>query len=104
MIILVRQPKSSQILKFSIPCTPWLPAISIMFNIYLLAQLGGVAWIRFLAWMAVGLLNYVFYVRKYSKVKELDEFIQNAFEEIDDEIDEDLRSSSSFIYEYFLDF
>lgn len=87
LIVLARQPKSSKVLSFSVPFTPWFPALSIMFNIYLLAQLGGVAWIRFGAWMAIGFLIYIFYGRRYSKMKEralVDEFIQNAFDEVDD--------------------
>lgn len=36
MNVLVRQPKSSKILTFSVPFTPWFPALSIMINIYLM--------------------------------------------------------------------
>lgn len=86
MVILVQQPRSPKTLTFSVPFTPWFPAVSIMINIYLLAQLGALAWIRFVVWIAIGLLIYTFYGRRYSKVKELvliNEVMEKAFDETD---------------------
>lgn len=68
--ILSRQPKSPKTLTFNVPFTPWFPAFSIMLNIYLLSQLGAIAWIRFIVWISIGLVIYVFYGRRYSKMKE----------------------------------
>lgn len=70
MTILVRQPKSSKILTFSVPLTPWFPALSIMVNIYLMSGLDVATWIRFGVWIAVGLLIYFFYGRRFSKEKD----------------------------------
>lgn len=70
MITLVRQPKSSKILTFTVPFTPWFPALSIMINIYLMSELDIATWIRFGVWIAIGLLIYVFYGRRFSKEKE----------------------------------
>lgn len=70
MIILVRQPKSSEILSFSVPFTPWFPALSIMINIYLMCELDVATWIRFAIWIAIGLIIYIFYGRRFSKEKE----------------------------------
>jgi len=70
MTILVRQPKSSKILSFSVPFMPWFPALSIMINIYLMAELDVATWIRFGVWIAVGLLIYIFYGWRFSKEKE----------------------------------
>lgn len=67
--ILARQPKSSKVLTFSVPFTPWFPALSIMINIYLLVQLGQMAWIRFCVWMAIGVLIYISYGRRFSHFK-----------------------------------
>jgi solute carrier family 7 (cationic amino acid transporter), member 2 len=70
MTLLVRQPKSSKILAFSVPFTPWFPALSIMINIYLMSELDIATWIRFGVWIAIGLCIYIFYGRRYSKEKE----------------------------------
>jgi solute carrier family 7 (cationic amino acid transporter), member 2 len=70
LTILVRQPKSSKILTFSVPFTPWFPALSIMINIYLMSELDIATWIRFGVWIAVGLCIYIFYGRRFSKEKE----------------------------------
>lgn len=75
--ILSHQPKSEKVLTFSVPCTPWFPALSIMINIYLLAQLGIEAWIRFCVWMVIGLLIYIFYGRRFSHMKDEDLIINN---------------------------
>lgn len=70
MIIIVRQPKSTKILTFSVPFTPWFPALSIIINFYLMAELDVATWIRFGVWIAFGLLIYFFYGRRYSKEKQ----------------------------------
>jgi solute carrier family 7 (cationic amino acid transporter), member 2 len=61
LIIISRQPRSAKILTFSVPFTPWFPALSIMINIYLMVELDVMTWIRFAVWIAVGLLIYFFY-------------------------------------------
>ncbi|CRK91188.1 CLUMA_CG004871, isoform A [Clunio marinus] len=78
MIILVRQPKSAKILTFSVPFVPWFPALSIMVNIYLMVELDTATWIRFGVWIAIGLVIYIFYGRRYSKEKER-EMLANTF-------------------------
>lgn len=70
MFLLIRQPKSSVILSFAVPFTPWFPALSIMINLYLMVELDVATWIRFAIWIAIGLLIYVFYGRRFSKEKE----------------------------------
>jgi hypothetical protein len=69
MTVLVRQPKSSKKLSFSVPFTPWFPALSIMINIYMMSELDFATWIRFGVWLAIGLCIYVFYGRKNSILK-----------------------------------
>lgn len=68
--IIVQQPKSSTELTFSVPFCPYFPALSIMINIYLMVELDILTWIRFAVWIAVGLLIYFFYGRRYSKENE----------------------------------
>lgn len=85
LIILVRQPKSSKILTFTVPFTPWFPALSIMINIYLMSELDVATWIRFGVWITIGLVIYIFYGRKFSKEKEralLNQSYDNSIDKI----------------------
>lgn len=60
------QPSSSRELAFKVPFVPVIPALSILLNIYLILMLDLYTWLRFLAWMAVGLSIYFFYGLKNS--------------------------------------
>ena len=66
VLVISRQPKLAKLISFNVPLTPWLPALSILMNIYLLSTLGIVAWVRFLVWMIIGLVIYALYGRKNS--------------------------------------
>lgn len=61
LIIISLQPKSSETLSFAVPFVPWLPGISIFINLYLMTTLDSATWIRFVVWIAVGLLIYFLY-------------------------------------------
>lgn len=41
-------------LKFKVPLVPYLPALSILCNVELMANLNFLTWIRFILWMAIG--------------------------------------------------
>ncbi|KAF5273768.1 hypothetical protein FQA39_LY00883 [Lamprigera yunnana] len=61
LVIIVIQPKSSNKLSFAVPFVPWLPAISIFVNIYLMTTLDPATWIRFVVWICIGLIIYFSY-------------------------------------------
>ncbi|KAB0794529.1 hypothetical protein PPYR_11368 [Photinus pyralis] len=61
LIIISFQPQSSKSLTFAVPFVPWLPGISIFINLYLMTTLDTATWIRFVVWIAVGLLIYFTY-------------------------------------------
>ena len=46
---------------FLTPYVPWLPILSIFFNIYLMLKLSLITWIRFFLWMIIGFSIYFFY-------------------------------------------
>ncbi|KAF5286541.1 hypothetical protein FQR65_LT12545 [Abscondita terminalis] len=69
LIIIAIQPKTSRKLTFSVPFVPWLPALSIFINIYLMTTLDPATWIRFVVWIAVGILIYFSYGIWNSKEK-----------------------------------
>ena len=39
---------------FKSPLVPWLPALALFFNIYLMIELSKLTWIRFAIWLALG--------------------------------------------------
>ncbi|XP_017886270.1 cationic amino acid transporter 2-like isoform X1 [Ceratina calcarata] len=63
------QPTSGKKLAFSVPLVPFLPALSIIINIYLMMMLDKMTWVRFLAWMTVGFGIYFFYGAWHSKMR-----------------------------------
>jgi APA family basic amino acid/polyamine antiporter len=47
---------------------PWLPIAAIVACLWLMLNLTALTWIRFLVWMAVGLVIYSLYGRRHSAV------------------------------------
>ena len=43
------------------PAVPWLPALSVLASAWLMLNLPVITWIRFLIWMALGLVLYFAY-------------------------------------------
>ncbi|XP_076670973.1 cationic amino acid transporter 2 isoform X2 [Andrena cerasifolii] len=63
------QPTSGKKLAFSVPLVPFLPALSILINIYLMMMLDKMTWVRFLVWMVIGLGIYFCYGVWHSKMR-----------------------------------
>jgi APA family basic amino acid/polyamine antiporter len=55
---------------FRVPFSPVLPIVAALACLYLMLNLDVLTWIRFAAWLALGMLIYLFYGRKHSRLAE----------------------------------
>jgi APA family basic amino acid/polyamine antiporter len=63
-VIALRRSDPSRERPFRTPLVPILPLLAIAGCIYLATTLDGATWLRFLAWMALGLVVYVVWARR----------------------------------------
>ncbi|XP_063228229.1 uncharacterized protein LOC134534106 isoform X2 [Bacillus rossius redtenbacheri] len=61
VISIALQPRSARASPFRVPFVPFLPALSIFINVYLMMMLDVLTWIRFAVWMAAGVVFYLIY-------------------------------------------
>ncbi|PFO09658.1 amino acid permease [Bacillus sp. AFS076308] len=67
-IMVLRKKRPELERKFRTPFVPVIPLIGIGFSIYLIISLPPITWIRFVIWMVIGLVIYLFYGRRKSKL------------------------------------
>ena len=66
LLLRIREPERER--PFRTPALPLVSTLAVAGVIYLMVQLPGDTWVRFLIWMALGLVVYVVYSRGASKV------------------------------------
>lgn len=65
-LVMARQPSGDIDLTFKVPLVPLLPCLSILINMYLMAQLDMHTWIRFIVWILIGYAIYFTYGIRFS--------------------------------------
>jgi APA family basic amino acid/polyamine antiporter len=69
-VIILRRTRPDMPRSYKVPFSPWFPLLGIAFAVYLMVDLPLSTWIRFLAWLLVGILIYVAYGFRRSRVGE----------------------------------
>jgi APA family basic amino acid/polyamine antiporter len=67
-VIVLRRLEPNRARPFRAPLVPLTPIISIVSCLYLMLQLPKLTWIRFGVWLALGLLIYLFYGMRHSRL------------------------------------
>ncbi|XP_045126962.1 probable cationic amino acid transporter isoform X2 [Portunus trituberculatus] len=68
LLLISRKPQNRRSLPFLAPGLPWVPAVAIIINVYLIFKLSILTLIRFVLWMTIGFIIYFYYGIKKSVV------------------------------------
>src|SRR3954467_8956797 len=68
-VIILRRTKPDMDRPFRTPLVPIFPLIGVALCLYLMKDLPGTTWIRFVVWLAVGLVIYATYGYKHSRIR-----------------------------------
>ena len=68
-VIVLRRKEPDRPRPFRVPFVPITPLISIAACAYLMLQLPGITWLRFVAWLILGLVFYFFYGYRHSALR-----------------------------------
>ncbi|MFC4586953.1 amino acid permease [Sphaerisporangium corydalis] len=69
-VVVLRRTRPDLPRAFRTPLVPLVPALSVMACIYLMLNLPVETWLRFLIWMAIGIVVYFVYGMRHSRVSE----------------------------------
>jgi basic amino acid/polyamine antiporter, APA family len=68
-IMVLRRSDPHRARPFRTPFVPAVPILGIIFNGYMMVELGIANWVRLIVWLLIGLVVYFLYSRKHSKVQ-----------------------------------
>jgi APA family basic amino acid/polyamine antiporter len=68
-VIVLRRTRPDMPRPYRVPLSPVLPLLGIAFAVYLMTDLPGTTWIRFVVWLAIGLLIYAVYGYRHSRLR-----------------------------------
>ena len=67
-IIVLRRTRPDLPMPFRMPWVPVLPILSAALCVWLMLNLTTLTWVRFLIWLAIGVVIYLLYGRRHSRV------------------------------------
>jgi basic amino acid/polyamine antiporter, APA family len=68
-VVVLRRTRPDLARPFRVPFSPWVPALSALACLSLMSNLSIETWLRFLAWLAVGLVIYAAYGYRHSRLR-----------------------------------
>lgn len=68
-VLFLRYTKPNLSRPFRVPFSPYIPMLGILLSLYLMVALPTMTWLRFLAWMSIGVVIYFAYSRSHSLLK-----------------------------------
>ena len=68
-IVVLRKTNPDQPRPFKTPWVPFVPAMGVLFNGYMMYKLGWLNWARLFVWLGIGLVVYFTYGRKHSRLQ-----------------------------------
>jgi APA family basic amino acid/polyamine antiporter len=68
-VMVLRKTNPGQERPFRTPWVPLVPIMGILFNGYMMYELGWVNWARLIVWLAIGLVVYFVYSRHHSRLQ-----------------------------------
>ena len=69
-IIILRRTNPAHPRPFKTPLVPWVPLAAVLSCTYLMIQLPWVTWVRFVVWLAVGIVFYYIYGYRHSHLRQ----------------------------------
>ncbi|MEU4420509.1 amino acid permease [Actinoplanes sp. NPDC024001] len=69
-VIVLRRTRPDMPRPYRVPWSPLLPIIGIVFAVYLMADLPLDTWIRFIGWLALGIVIYAVYGYRHSRLRQ----------------------------------
>jgi len=67
-VMVLRRTEPNRVRPFRTPLVPWVPLLAIVTCSYLMLELPWVTWVRFVIWLGVGLLIYLLYGIRRSRI------------------------------------
>ena len=68
-VIVLRRTRPDMPRPYRVPLSPWFPLLGIGFAVYLMTDLPFSTWVRFVLWLAAGVLIYVVYGYRNSRLR-----------------------------------
>jgi APA family basic amino acid/polyamine antiporter len=68
-VIVLRRTRPDLPRGFRVPLVPWVPVLAVLACLWLMVNLSVETWIRFIVWMALGVIIYFAYSRRHSMME-----------------------------------